>query len=196
MSDPITATISRMALPLSSSRSPFAPLSLKVMIAVRIMVVRLAARLAVRLLHFSAYRDLGDPEGRLGVAHRRTLPVLAAGSDGKPEVRADEVDGLKDRRAVPHERRAAHRLADPAVLDKVAFAHFEHKVAVDRVHLAAAHLPDIEALRGGPQDIRGTRLSRENHRVRHAGNGPMAVGLPPAVAGRACAVLQGSEPVV
>src|SRR5688500_18600265 len=106
-------------------------------------------------LDLPADHDRGDPQRRLCVGDGRALPVLAAGAGRVAEVPAHHVDLAHELRPLPDERRSAQRLGQAPVADAVRLGHLEREVPADDVDLAAAHLPDEDAVVDRREDVRG-----------------------------------------
>src|SRR5687767_3602265 len=132
-------------------------------------------------LHLPADHDRGDPQRRLCVGDGRALPVLAAGAGRVAEVPAHHVDLAHELRPLPDEGRSAQRLGQAPVADAVRLGHLEREVPADDVDLAAAHLPDEDAVVDRREDVRGVALAWRDHRVRHPADRQVPERLTPSV---------------
>ena len=91
---------------------------------------------------------------------------------------------LQSFRPVADQRGVAHRTRELAVLDQVALGRGEDEVAAGDVHLPAAEVGAVEALRHGADDLFGIALARQHEGVGHARHGDVRVAFAPAAAGR------------
>ena len=106
----------------------------------------------------SSHGHAVDLDGRDADADRHALPFLAADADAfvELEIVAHHADVLQRFRTVADQRGVAHRPRDLAVLDQVAFGRGEDEIAAGDIHLAAAEVRAVEALRDGADDLFGS----------------------------------------
>src|SRR5437762_9561681 len=96
-----------------------------------------------------------DFDGRDAYPHRHALAFLAAHSDAfiEMQVVAHHADVLQRFRPVADETGVAHRARQLTTLDEITFRSRKDEVAAGNIHLPAAEIRAVEALRHRPDNL-------------------------------------------
>src|ERR1022692_2422420 len=97
-------------------------------------------------------------------AHRHALAFLAAYADAfvQAQVVPHHADVFQGLGSVPDQRGVAHGTGELTIFDEVTLGRREDEVSAGDVHLAAAEIHAVEALRYRPDDIPDRKSTRLN----------------------------------